>query len=285
MSERIDGPEDVPPAPPAARFHWAWLAGGIAALLVTLLVIFLVRHGSNGGVESAQPGKAGRAPAAANAVAPAPPVADIRSRPPGEQLAAAFRAAFGRDGPVTRTVNDATITYNPGGLRWIGPRAILISPGDSNQQCHSCSGALAVHYLEASGGGFRVTGAWLDGGGGASWGQPPDWSFSSLLSTEPMLESRGGWGGQGITCTTVSYYEFTPQGPQAVANIQLSYDDRNSAFLAEGQAATSLDGRILNVIKDRSFDVAYRGTARFTEHYARTRGPYVRTPRESRLQC
>jgi hypothetical protein len=263
---------------PSALF---WIGLGAAGLIVIAFILLpALREGGEPG--SVRPAARVEAPAVANANTPRQPTSDIRARPPAEQLAAAFRAAFGRDRRTTRIAGDAVITYEPGGLRWIGNRAVLISPGESDQQCHSCPGMLAVHYLEPEGSGFRVAGAWLDGGGSGSWGRPPEASFSTLLSTQPMLESRGGWGGQGIVCTNVTYYEFTPRGPRSVADIQLTYSDADSPF-SDGRARTVYDGTITHIVKDRSFDVVYGGTLRLTDHYRRVGERYVRTPGANRL--
>ena len=190
-------PAAAAPRPPS----WIWIAGGAAAIvLIALLVVLLTRPESEPEGNGAASANVMAAPApAANAVAPVPVETGIRTRPEREQLAAAFRAAFGRDRRATRMVDGANVTYTPGGLRWLGDRAVLVSPGRSDQQCHACSGALAVHYLEAQGDDFRVAGEWLNGGGGADWGAAPEWRFSTELSDQLMLRTDTGGGNRGLS--------------------------------------------------------------------------------------
>ena len=280
----------TPPAGEAAATSGQsrmWLAAAaVAIVLAAILAIFFLRRESGAeGNESRSANLAEAAAPNANRVAPAPPEPAIRSRPQAEQLATAFRAAFGSDRRATRAVEGDTVTYTPGGLRWIGQRAVLVSPGRNGQDCHACSGRLAVHYLEADGAGLRVTGEWLDGGAGAGWGAPPDWAFSTRLTDEPSLESSSGDMGQGVSCGFVSYYELGPRGPHEVARIQTSYGDGGTIMVADGQPETSLEGNIRNVVKGRSFDVVYTGTDRFTEHYVRRGDRYVLSSGKSRLSC
>ncbi|HEX8526791.1 SHOCT domain-containing protein, partial [Allosphingosinicella sp.] len=125
---------------------WALLAAG-AVLLALIVGAMLLLRSSDGGRAS---GDDVTARAEANESAPvnaveAAPAPTIRSRPETEQLAAAFRAAFGNR--PTRQVGQADITYRPGTLLWIGERAVLISDGTNPHECHACAGMVAVHAL------------------------------------------------------------------------------------------------------------------------------------------
>lgn len=276
-----------PPAAAAPRTpSWVWIAGGAAAiLLVALVVILLLRRESGAdGNESASANVVSAPAPAANLVAPAPVETGIRTRPPAEQLAAAFRTAFGADRRARREVAElGTIIYRPGGLRWIGPRAVLVSPGRAAEESHAASGAMAVHYLEPAGDGFRVTGEWLNAGSGTSSGAEPSWAFSSSLSNQPMLESGGGGTWQGHTCTWTTFTEFGAGGPVEVVRLQMYQSDGGAITEESGQTATELTGTIRNVVKDRSFDVVYTGTDRFTEHYVRRGARYVLAGGETRM--
>ena len=263
---------------------WALAAGAAAILLIAVAAALLMRRG--GEREASDVNVAASAPqpqnVQANAVEPAPP-SGIRTRPAAEQLRAAFRTAFGSDRSASRTSEGARITYTPGGLRWIGPRAVLVSAGRSDQDCHACSGAIAVHYLEADGDGFRVTGEWLDAGGGAGWGQPPEWRFSTALSDQPMLETSSGGMWQGCSIAGTAFYEFAPGGPREVASVRTHYSNEGAIVPESGEAAQSIEGVIRNVVKGRSFDVVYTGTERFTERYVRRGGRYGIASGESRM--
>lgn len=187
------------------------------------------------------------------------------------QLAAAFHAAFGQDREAARQVDRAIVTYRPGLLRWRGAQAVLVSPGRSSENCHSCSGLIAIHYLTLDRGRFRVTGAWLSTIGGATWGAPPHWTFSTLLSSRPMLATDTDFGAQGVTCRYATYYELGPAGPRAVASFTTGME-----VVGEGRASSRrLRGAVRNVVRGRAFDVVYAGSRRFTEHYVRRGARYV----------
>lgn len=213
-------------------------------------------------IDAPAPTAPGPAAAPVNEAAPAA-VSGIRARPEAEQLAAAFAAAFGGNG--SRSVGDSEYRYRPGGLVWIGERAVLVSAGTNSQDCHACAGTLAVHYLAAEGDGFRVTGAWLEGGGFADYGRAPDWRFSSELSGQPMLRTEGGGGNQGIFCGQVSFYEFAEGGPREVAEIPVGYS--NASGMGGADDGAQIEGRIRNVRPNESFEVAYSGTRSFVERW------------------
>jgi hypothetical protein len=271
-----------PPATPRPQ-SWIWIAGGAAAIvLAALLVMMLRREGPTQGNESASANIATARAPEANLTTPAPAEAGIRTRPPAEQLAAAFRTAFGRAGRATRAVNGATVTYTPGGLRWIGDRAVLVSPGRSSEECHACPGFVAVHYLRAEGDGFRPAGEWLSTVQGGTFGQVPGWEFSTLLSDQPMVALSSGGMWQGIVCSGSSYYELGANGPREVAGFLVGMDSTGSGIVEAG----SFEGRVRNVAKGRSFDVVYTGSQRFTEHYEWRGGRYVLAGGgESRATC
>ena len=269
------------------------VAGAFLLGALVVAAILLLRGG--GGDEAAPPPPA--RPAEPPAKAPEPAAAAIRARPAAAQLAAAFEAAFRGRPPVTRVVGDSEIVYRPARLRWIGDRAILVSAGTDSADCHACAGRLAVHYLEPHGDGFRVVGAWLEGAGAGSWGRPPDWDFSTLLSDQPMIRTDGGDGGQGYFCTWSQFYELGPNGPREIADVQTGYSDTGARIPENGTPPTEIEGAIRNAVRGRSFDIVYtvrsfalRGDAfvpagrrRFTEHYVLRGGRYVLSSGESRV--
>jgi hypothetical protein len=201
-------------------------------------------------------------PAPVNQAGPAP-ATGIRARPEREQLAAAFAAAFGANG--ARSVGDNEYRYEPGGLTWIGERAVLVSPGTNSQDCHACAGTLAVHYLAPEGDGFRVTGAWLEGGGFDDYGRPPEWGFSSELTGQPMLRTASGGGNQGIFCNQVAFTEFSEGGPRQAVEVPVGYS--NASGLGGPDDGAQIEGRIRNVRPNQSFEVAYSGTRAFVERW------------------
>jgi hypothetical protein len=223
-----------------------------------------------------------------NVVATEPIAPSIRTRPQAEQLAAAFRAAFGRDGRAAATVEGSQLTFRPGRILWVGDRAILISPGKNRSDCHACAGALAIHYLRPFRDAFEVVGAWPGAVRGWGWGEPPtDWSISNRFASNPVLVAEGGFMGQGIVCSSATLTELSPEGPIESAIIRTGYSNGGAITderLAEGERAEELDGEITNIQRDRSFDVRFTGTARFTERYVRRGNRFVPVA-ASRLPC
>ena len=265
--------------PPAARRGtpaWVWALLGIAGIaLIAALAWFLVRNPAhpeedrvelNAQVESNQQAEAkpDETPA-------------IRRRPEREQLAAAFRAAFGER--TTRTVEEADITFRPGALVWIGERAVLVSPGTNAEECHVCAGMVAVHYLEPAGDGFRRTGEWLDVATD-DYGRPPEWGLTSELPGRPAMRVEHGGGNQGIFCNFVSYYDFRTDGPAEIARVQTGYTDEGNRGEEEG---VSIEGEIRNLRPGRSFEVAYSGDQSFTERYELRGGGFVLVPGPTRV--
>ena len=243
-----------------------------AALLLVLAVggsYFYLRPARPAAAGAAAPRPARAAPSAA--IPAATPPRSIRDEPGAAQLRKAFAAAFGAATQAERSVEGESIVFHPGSLRWLGDRAVLISPGRNRDDCHACAGTLAVHYLDPVGDGFALRGEWLSGGGRDDWGQPPDWRISTEISTRPMLRTEGGGGNQGIFCTDASFFEFTDDGPRRVAQVPLGYSNAG----AVGEGPTEIEGRIVDVRRDRSFLVRYSGSRTFSERWVR-RGPVYR---------
>ncbi|MFC7498953.1 hypothetical protein ACFQRC_06935 [Enterovirga sp. GCM10030262] len=191
----------------------------------------------------------------------------MRSLPMGEQRARAFQAAFSGEGSPVVEVDDQRLRYSPGRLVWIGDRAVLLSPGKNLDKCHACAGALAIHYLEPSGDGFRVTGSWPALVQGSGYGDPPsDWSLSDRFAEYPVLIEEGGYTAQGCTSGGVTLTELKPERPVQSALIRTIYSNQ-SGFGADN--GTEIDGEIVNIQKGVSFDVAYSGSRAFTETWVR----------------
>jgi hypothetical protein len=206
--------------------------------------------------------------------APPAPAQDVRSLPKGEQLGRAFAAAFGgARGQATAAAHGQNVVYKPRDLFWIGDRAVLVSAGSSTDDCHACAGALAVHYLRAAGDKFEVTGAWPDAAAGAGGGAAPKWKITNLFTSFPAIYEEGAGGGPGHGCASASLIELAPAGPVTSGPIRLHYD--NEGAVADDQAKVTIDGKIVNLRKDVSFDVAYTGSQAFTESWAKRGGRFV----------
>ena len=274
------------PAPPAASPPpgrrgtplWLWVLLGIAGIAAAAALAWLLVVRNQARVDENRVDI--NAQAETNQQAEAEPEDEtpaIRLRSEREQLAAAYRAAFGERS--TRTVEGAAITFRPGGLVWIGDRAVLVSPGTNAEECHACAGMVAVHYLEPAGDGFRRTGEWLDVATD-DYGRPPQWRLTSELTGRPAMRVENGGGNQGIFCNFVSYYDLGPDGPSEIARVQIGYD--NEGNLGEEQGV-SLEGQIRSIRPGRSFEVAYSGDESFTERYELRGGGFVLVPGPTRV--
>jgi Short C-terminal domain len=249
-----------------------WIVLGLAGLAVAIVAGLLLGRMSGGGddgiIDLPMPTEN---EAVDSNLVEAKVLPDVRTLPADEQLARAFGAAFAQ-GAKTSGADGGSLTYRPGILRWAGSRAILVSPGVSESGCHACRGALAVHYLEPEGDKLRVTGRWETAIDAGAYGKPPDWSLSTLLSAQPMLRTRLHDGNQGYFCTQEAFYEFGPEGPRKIADIPIGYDDVGALGKAAGK---TIDGKIINAMRDQSFDVLYSGSRMFSEHYVRGAAGYA----------
>ncbi|HEX8363952.1 MAG TPA: SHOCT domain-containing protein [Allosphingosinicella sp.] len=258
------------------RPEWLVPAALLAALVVFAAMAWLVLR--SGGSETAETGQADAAPPVVTVpeqnLVEAATAPTIRDRPAAEQLAAAFRTAFGAR--ATRTVEEADITFRPGRLVWIGDKAMLVSEGTNAEECHACAGHLAVHRLAAAGDGFRVEGEWLSVATD-DYGRPPDWRISEELTGRPALRVEGGGGNQGIFCHFVSWYDLTGDRPAQIARVQTGYTNEGE------EGGFELEGRVANLRPGRSFDVVYSGYEDFTETYRLRGGRFQLDAAESRV--
>lgn len=199
------------------------------------------------------------------ASAPAQPA--VRALPIEEQRTLAFKAAFGGEKASVVEVGDERLRYSPGKLVWIGDRAVLLSPGENLDECHACTGALAIHYLAPAENGFRVTASWPALVRGSGWGAPPtDWSLSDKFADDPVLVDKGSYTAQGCTTGAVTLTELRPDGPVQSGPVPILYSNQSGFGPDNG---VRIDGKIVNINKGASFDVAYSGSRDFTETWAR----------------
>lgn len=213
-----------------------------------------------------------------------------KALPAAEQLALAFRTAFGANGEVRRSVGEQTYLYRPERLEWIGNRAMLISLGRNVQDCHACGGTVAIHYLSPEGDGLRVGGAWLENPPAGSFGAPPgEIAINHELTDNPVVYATGGSTGQGYACTVAWLVELRHEGPITSGPIPISYSNAgavdDTGRTMGGDPLRELQGRIANVRRGQSFDVAFTGAEQFTETYSYRGGRFVGPELESRAAC
>ncbi|MFL9842583.1 hypothetical protein ABS767_16555 [Sphingomonas sp. ST-64] len=236
-----------------------------------------------------------QAPDNGNATAPTPsatPTATgVRALPEAEQLKLAFRTAYGADGAAQVREGDSdVINVKPGRLVWMGETAALLSPGANASDCHACSGALAIAYLKPQDNGFEVTGKWPTLVRGSGWGAEPEWRVTEEFTDNPAIYVESGWSGQGYSCGGASITELKPDGPVQSERVWLSASnegavDETTGKTFGGEPLSNLDGKIVDIVKGKSFAVQASGTAKFVERYEYRGGKFVPLQKESRLSC
>ncbi|MGZ8298682.1 MAG: hypothetical protein ACXWU4_16190, partial [Allosphingosinicella sp.] len=201
---------------------------------------------------------------------------DVRALVPEEQLARAFEAAFGSRGEAAISVPgdgaDEDVRYAPGRLVWPAFGPVLVSEGKVQDPAHASAGKIAVHYLRPVGDRFEVARAFPAAVATGSNGQVARWSLNPRFSNWPVIAAEGGGSGQGYTCSWLTLTELRPDGPAKVGHVPLLYDDRGAKEDGTGRA---IEGKILNINKNQSFDVVYSGSRAFSEHYVRGPGGYA----------
>jgi hypothetical protein len=201
---------------------------------------------------------------------------DVRALPAEEQLARAFEAAFGTRGEAVLSVpgngSDEDVRYAPGRLIWPAFGPVLVSEGKVQDPAHVSAGKIAIHYLKPAGDRFEVVRAFPAAVSTGSFGQVARWSFNPRFSNWPVIAAEGGGTWQGYTCSWLTLTELRPGGPAEIAQVPLVYDDTGAKADGSGRG---IEGKILNINKNQSFDVVYSGSRAFSEHYVRGAGGYA----------
>ena len=280
--------ETAAPAAPSRRPLYVVL--GIAALLVAIAAgLFL---GGLVGREGEDSGEANSVfPIEENQVAEinlveAPPAVDLKTLPPEEQIGRAFEAAFGSRDAARLTVEapaspdesggqaeaySETVRYTPGRLIWPSFGPVLISEGRVEGASHASAGKIAVHYLKEAGERFELVRAFPAAVVTGSSGEVARWSVTPRFSSWPVIAAEGGGTWQGCTSAWLTLTELRPTGPVELVTVPLAYDNRG----ADPDAPRAIEGKVLNVMKDQSFDVVYSGSRAYSEHYVRQGNAYA----------
>lgn len=191
------------------------------------------------------------------------------------QLADAFLAAFGTSGPEVETEDGTLLHFTPGTLISAPFGLVLLSPGSADMPSPVTFGALGVHYLATAGHGLRVTGSWPDAIGGGSMGNPPEWVVDDTLARWPVVIARTLEGNQGYFSEYTQLVELTPKGPMPLVTFRSSYSD--GAAGDTGSKPQEIAGKIVNIVRDQSFEVEFTGTSAFRQTYSRKGDGYEMT--------
>lgn len=254
-----------------------WIMIGVGALILAVVAGLFWGRMSGGGDEIVDlPMPEGNEARDSNLIE-AKAVPDVRALPAGEQLARAFEAAFGSRGEAVLAVPgdgaDEDVRYAPGRLVWPAFGPVLISEGEVQDPAHASAGRIAVHYLKPAADRFELVRAFPAAVVTGSNGQVARWSLSPRFSDWPVIVAEGGGTWQGYTCSSLTLTELRPGGPVKLATVPLAYEDGGAK--EDPAEARSIEGKILNVVKDRSFDVVYSGSRAFSEHYVRGANGYA----------
>jgi hypothetical protein len=193
-----------------------------------------------------------------------------------DQLAAAFRVAFGNGGSVVLKKQGQmkeSVRYTPGDLVNAPFGTVLLSPGEVVSPAHASSGKLAAIYLTRTDKGFAVAKKYVPAAETGSFGKIGDWSVNRSFGELPVVTVDGGGTWQGCTISVTTLIELRPDGPKELASVPMTYD--NGGAVPEGQKPTQISGRIEKIVPGKSFDVVYFGSKEFTEHYVRKGDSYV----------
>ena len=266
------------------RPAWLWVLLILWLVALAAIALWLLLRDDSGG-------EAGDNRQVVENRTPGEPIPPAMSLPRAEQLALAFRTAFGSDREARRAVGENNYVYTPERVEWVGNRAILISLGRNVDECHACGGAMAVHYLEPVDQGLRVTGAWLETGPSSSNGMPTgEVTINRALTRNPIVYSTGSFIGQGLACTFAWLVELGHEGPVESGPIPISFSNEGAVMDETGRSyggdpLRRLEGRISNVRRGQSFDVSFTGTESFNDTYTYRGGRFVGPELESRAAC
>jgi hypothetical protein len=279
--EPVEGREEAP-----SRLPLYLIIGGAVLIVAVALGLWLGNVVTGGGA-----GEGGNFVlpqenvAADSNLIQAAPAPDVRALPAEEQLARAFEAAFGSRGSAVLQPDGRggeEIRYTPGRLVQAPFGPVLVSEGEIVDAPHVAAGRIAVHYLRPVGERFEVAAAFPAAVVAGSNGRVARWSVSPRFSDWPVIVAEGGGTWQGYSCTMLTLTELRPGGPAKLVDVPLSYDD--SGAREDGANATSIDGRILNVVKNQSFDIVYSGSRVFSEHYVRAGNVYAVAGGKSKME-
>jgi hypothetical protein len=253
-----------------------WIALALAALVVAVVAGLWFGRMSGGGDEIVDLPMPEENVAVEANVVEAKALPEVRSLPPEEQLARAFEAAFGSRGEAVLAVPgegaDEDVRFAPGRLIWLPSGPVLVSEGKVQDPAHASAGKIAIHYLRPAGDRFEVVRAFPAAVATGSNGQVARWSINPRFSNWPVVAAQGGGTWQGYTCSSLTLTELRPDGPVKVAEVPLVYDDTGAKEDGSGRA---IEGKILNIVSNQSFDVVYSGARAFSEHYVRGPGGYA----------
>lgn len=188
-------------------------------------------------------------------------------------LKKAFAIAFGIPEGAS-FANVKGYKFTPQKLLDVGTQKVLVSIGAMEDGAHVYGGRVAVDYFANGANGYEFNPAKhyeLETG---SWGNLSEWGINTKLLNNPTIAVEGGGTFQGVTCAKTSIIELSAKGAKEVFSEITMYD--NSGFKVD-EDSESLEGKITNIVKGKSFDVVYKGTKDFTINFQYDGNKFVPT--------
>jgi hypothetical protein len=204
---------------------------------------------------------------------PTPPVT---ARSAAERLADAFQAATGHRAQFTRTVGGEAVTTTPIRLVELPFGPALLTRREIKDGCHACTGAIGVYYLRENGNVTTISSSYPNAVEGWGWGAAPtEWQLTTRFTATPAIYAEGGYTGQGITMSSATITELTAKGPVTSDVIGTGFTNAGAITDDDPRQVCDVDGKIANIVKDRSFDVAVSGSISGRDRYIKREGRFV----------
>lgn len=203
----------------------------------------------------------------------------IPSAASAQSLDAASRAAFGRQGTTIR-IDDENVRFRATRLVETRFGPVLLAEGRVRDFSHVSPGRIGAWYLRRVPGGYARVSAFPKAVSGGSMGGLSDWGVSTRFAANPVISAESGFTGQGITCVSTILTELTPRGPVEIAVVPTAYENAGGVG-----RATSIAGKIGEIVPGRSFAIRYGGSARFVDRYERRGAMYRRVGPTRFPQC
>jgi hypothetical protein len=249
------------------RVSAPWVLGVAGAVAATAAIGWAV------GTNVLQP-----APAPTPSARPTPTPSPSPVATPVDRLAAAERAAF----PAGRSLENedgVRVLFAPGTLVDTPFGPVLVSQGRVPDASHADSGYVAVHYLRPTDDGYAVTRSFPEAVKSGSNGDMAEMAVSPKFGELPVIYAQGGGTWQGYTCGYTTLTELRPDGPAELISFMNLYEDSSRA------GGESIEGKIADVVPNRSFTVRFSGSREFTNTYERRGGKYVLAAGEALEGC
>ncbi len=244
-------------------------AGAITAVVAALVGVWVIpRDPPMEGVE--------HSPALVSAPSSPTPSPPPPTRTSAERLRQAFEAATGHSRPFVQTLKGESFTVSPVDIVELPFGPALLAKREMKDGCHACSGYLAVYYLRENDEQTVVTASYPEAISGWGWGAAPtEWQITTRFTSNPAVYASGGYMGQGIVESSAVITELRPEGPVSSDLIGTGFSNAGALTDDDPRPRCEVDGKIANVVKDRSFDVVVTGSVSGRDRYVKRGAKFV----------